>query len=85
MRQRFFWNVRLDKPPKNYDDVLATVEVSPDERVVVQGYYVNGTFYDATFNTELQDVVAWMIAPQPYEEKEDTEERVWAKKKKQQK
>lgn len=67
MKQRFFWN-KMDKKPRDHDDVLATVEVSKDERIVVQGYYVNGAFYDATFNTELQDVVAWMVAPKPYED-----------------
>lgn len=70
MKYRFKWSIEKGKL-RNYDEVLVTVsnnEVTPPERVVVQAYYVNGTFFDATFNTELTDVVAWTLQPKPYEE-----------------
>lgn len=70
MRNRFRWDDPDEKEPVDYADVLTTVsineDVDPPDRVVVQGYYVNGSFYDATFNTELNDVVAWMYAPEAY-------------------
>ena len=70
MKQRYLWNTD-GEGPRDYDDVLVTVsndEVVPPERVVVQAYFINGSYYDATFNNELTDVVAWLPAPQPYEE-----------------
>lgn len=69
MKHRFRWTT--DKKPKDYEDVLVTVsndETDPPERIVVQAYYAKGAFFDATFNTEITDVVAWTQQPEPYRE-----------------
>lgn len=70
MKFRFKWMTPDERVPRDYDDVLVTIandESEPTERYVVQAYYVSGTFFDATFNYELFDVVAWCWQPEPYD------------------